>query len=441
MLMTNWLNRWRQARECRRLRRPRRGAASRPFLSWQAECLEARTLLSNISVTAQSGVVQFNGDSGSHTVSATIVSGNLHLVGSSGTTFTFNGTTNSTIDIPLSSIGTVKEIDVNMQGGDDSITFDATGLAAISGNVNFNLGDGANTLVFTNATVTGRLTVTGGANADSTTLTNDTLGSLSISTGDGNDTTALTGVTLTTTRGHGRRSGPGLAIDTGNGNDTTTLTTVTGANSRRPAARWDIALGSGTDTTTLTSVTTHSRLRVTSGDGNNVVTTNTSTFGAPVKVELGDGQNQINVNTSTFERRAVVNAGNGSPSAINVNSSTFERRAVVNAGDGNSSAINVEGSTFNHYVRFVAGGSNAQLNVEAAGSGGAPTAFHGIVVVRMTGPSAVVNFGSATSTDKVVFDRNVFVFGGEPEATVNVATVDTTFNKMLRLFRATRHDV
>jgi hypothetical protein len=59
----------------------------------------------------------------------------------------------------------------------------------------------------------------------------------------------------------------------------------------------------------------------------------------------------------------------------------------------------------------------------------------------MPGPSAVVNFGSATSTDKVVFDGNVFVFGGEPEATVNVATADTTFNKHLRLFRATRHDV
>jgi hypothetical protein len=418
MLMTHWLNRWRHARERRRLRRPRHGAVSRPFLGWQAECLEARTLLSNIAVTAHNGVVQFNGDSGNHTVSATIVSGNLHLVGTGGTTFTFNGTTNATIDVPLSSIGTVKEIDVNMQGGDDSITFDATGLAAISGDVNFNLGDGANTLVFTHATVTGRVTVNGGANADSVQLTNDTLGSLVISTGDGNDTTTLTSVTLSATRGHGRRAAGGLVIETGNGNDTTTLTTVTGANSRRPAARWDISLGSGTNTTTLTSVQTQSRLRMTSGDGNNVVTSNTSTFGAPVKVRLGDGQNQINVNTSTFDRRA-----------------------VLKAGDGNSSAINVEGSTFNRPVRFVAGGSNAQLNVESTGSGGAPTTFHGRVVVRMPGPSAVVNFGSATSTDKVVFDRNVFVFGGDPAATVNVATADTTFNKSLRLFRATRHNV
>ncbi len=375
-------------------------------------------LLSNIAVTAQNGVVEFKGDSGNHTMTATIVSGNLHLVGTGGTTFTFNGTTNATIDIPLSSIGTVKEIDVNMQGGDDSITFDATGLSAISGDVNFNLGDGANTLVFTNATVTGRATVNGGANADSVQLTNDTLGSLKISTGNGNDTTTLTTVTLKSTRGQGVRAAGGLNIKTGGGNDTTVLTSVTGANTRRPASRWDIALGSGADTTTLTSVQTHSRLMVTSGDGNNVVTTNTSTFGAPVKVKLGDGQNQININTSTFDRRA-----------------------VVKAGDGNSSAISVEGSTFNRPVRFAAGGTNAQLNVESTGSGGAPTTFHGRVVVRMPGPSAVVNFGSATSTDKVVFDRNVFVFGGDPEATVNVATADTTFNKHLRLFRATRHDV
>src|SRR5258708_5114120 len=129
MLMTHWLNRWRHAREQRRLRRPRQGAVSRPFLGWQAECLEARTLLSNIAVTAHNGIVQLNGDSGNHTVNATIVSGNLHLVGSGGTTFTFNGTTNATIDIPLSSVGTVKEIDVNMQGADDPITFNATGLA------------------------------------------------------------------------------------------------------------------------------------------------------------------------------------------------------------------------------------------------------------------------------------------------------------------------
>jgi hypothetical protein len=241
---------------------------------------------------------------------------------------------------------------------------------------------------------------------------------VAIDTGAGNDTTTLTSVTLTSTRGQGLQAAGGLKIHAGNGNDTTTLTTVTGANTSRPAARWDIALGSGTDTTALTSVQTHSRLRVTSGDGNNTVTTNTSTFGAPVKVKLGDGQNQINVNTSTFDRRA-----------------------VVKAGDGNSSAINVEGSTFNHAARFVARGSNAQLNVESTGSGGAPTTFHGRVVVRMPGPSGVVNFGSATSTDKVVFDRNVFVFGGEPEATVNVATADTTFNRHLRLFRAMRHDV
>jgi hypothetical protein len=418
MLMTHWLTRWRRARERRRLRHPRRGAVSRPFLGWQAECLEARTLLSNIAVTAHDGVVQFNGHSGNHTVSATIVSGSLHLVGTGGTTFTFNGTTNATIDIPLSSIGTVKEIDVDMQAGDDSITFDATGLGTISGNVNFNLGNGTNTLVFTNATVTGRLTVNGGDNDDSVQLSSDTLGSLKISTGNGNDTTTLTTVTLTSTRGEGLRAAGGLNIKTGNGNDTTALTTVTGANTRRPAARWDISLGSGNDTTTLTSVQTHSRLRVASGDGNNTLTTNTSTFGAKVAVRLGDGRNQINVNTSTFDRRAVVSAGSGS-----------------------SSAINVEGSTFNRAARFVARGANAQVNVESTGSGGATTTFHGRVVIRVPGPSAVVNFGSATSTDKVVFDRNVFVFGGDPEATVNVATADTTFNKDLRLFRAKRVNV
>ena len=53
--------------------------------------------------------------------------------------------------------------------------------------MNFNLGDGANTLVFTHATVTGRVSVKGGANSDSVQLSSDTLGSVAVDTGAGDD--------------------------------------------------------------------------------------------------------------------------------------------------------------------------------------------------------------------------------------------------------------
>ncbi|MGE5194306.1 MAG: hypothetical protein ACM3U2_17590, partial [Deltaproteobacteria bacterium] len=126
--------------------------------SWAAECLEVRALLSNIAVATTGGVITLTGDSGDHTMTASVVGSNLELVGSGGTTFTYNSTTSATVDIPLSSIGTIKGIVMTMQGGNDSITFDAANLGTISGSVLVNLGNGTNSLDFKDATVTGKMT-------------------------------------------------------------------------------------------------------------------------------------------------------------------------------------------------------------------------------------------------------------------------------------------
>ncbi len=81
-----------------RLRRVRKS----PFANVAAEQLELRALLSNIAVTAQAGVIRLVGDTGDHTVAASVVGTNLELAGSGGTTLTFGGTTAATVDVPLS---------------------------------------------------------------------------------------------------------------------------------------------------------------------------------------------------------------------------------------------------------------------------------------------------------------------------------------------------
>src|SRR5438105_1622684 len=143
MLITDWLQQWRGRREKRRLRRPRY-RSGRLIAGWAAECLEARTLLSNVAVSVDDGVVKLAGDTGDHTIDVSVVSGNLRLVGSSGTTFTFNGTTSASTDLPLSPIGTIRGFEITMQGGNDTIHFDATNLGTIAGKVEVNLGDGTN---------------------------------------------------------------------------------------------------------------------------------------------------------------------------------------------------------------------------------------------------------------------------------------------------------
>src|SRR5262245_51485213 len=133
MLLKNWFDRLSKLSRQRGLKRPRCGGQWRPAVV-VAESLENRTLLSSVAVTVQSGVVTLTGDAGDHDVSASVVNGQLELVGSNGTDFTFSGNTATTIDIPLNS--PFKALHINLQqAGNNTLSFDGTNLPAISGNV------------------------------------------------------------------------------------------------------------------------------------------------------------------------------------------------------------------------------------------------------------------------------------------------------------------
>lgn len=477
MLLTGWLRQWRKRRQGLRLRR--RTAGFQPCYGWAAECLEARTLLSgqNVAVTVAAGVVTLTGDSGNHNVAASIVSGQLHLVGTGGTTFTdaTHTTGVTTLDVALPTSGLV----ITMQGGDDVVTLDGTGLSSLSGNVAVTLGNGTNSLDFNHVTVSGSTTVTGGSGGDSLTLSNDNFGSLAVHAGNGTNSVTLTNDTLNgktfesifaglpTLSGlfakvessvqhvfsllpstpllssiestvlnaistvetslnnlfsslphfasvaGGVSVGGSLVIDGGSGDDTVGLTGVQGTTSP-----WTVALGNGTNSLTMTSVQTKAPLVVTGGSGKNTVTAASSTFGSTVS----------------------VNTGTGSGDSITVHSSTFEAPAYLSTGTGDNPTISVDGSTFQSTATFNEAGTGDQLNLQSTASG--TTTFQGPVFTTL-GPAGTADLGNGAS-DQVIF-QSLALFTGNPTsfATINVSTAGTTFSSLFPpIFTfATRNDV
>jgi hypothetical protein len=469
MSIGGWVKSWRARREQLRSRRPRLVEA-RPYANWAAECLEARALLSNIAVTTDNGVIRLSGDTGDHNFTAKVVTTNLELTGTAGTQFTFGGTTAATIDIPLSTIGTIKGLDITMQGGADTIDFDGTNLGTISGDANVKLGDGSNSLNFHNATVTGRMIVNGGSETDAITLANDTLGALSICSGDGNDSLTLSTVTINGVQtfsnlfdddwlvgdhawSDGGWSGGwdgflnglrdrfeslrhgldgSLNIQTGNGNDTISLNSVTGNSGEHSWGLWDcgdhlwsfgkqwrISVGSGTDTVTFDTVQVNQSVSVRGGTGDDAVTLGNSTFNGWTNVSLSTGDDQINVNKSTFAEPVHLSTGPGDGQTISINDSTFQK-----------------------FVTISDPGTNAKIDLETAGTAGPGTTFKGPVLISVPGPSAVVNFAATGANNTLTFEEFVSVFGGVPAATVNIATANTTLDDdKLFLFSADRNDV
>jgi len=421
MLKSNWFNLLRNRRKQVRSRRLRHSGSSLPA-HWVAECLEARALLSNVTVTIDQGTLDLVGDADDHTFDVSVVGSDLHLVGSAGTTFTFNGTTNATVDVPLASIAAVKTIAISMQGGDDTITVDATDLGTISAEVDVVLGDGTNSFTLTNATASGQLVVVGGAGDDTVDISDSTLHDVVIFTAAGDDTIDLSNLTLQaaarTKAGTNEVLGGSLAIDTGDGDDSVSLTSVN-EDAARIKGLWSIRTGSGDDTVSLDSVETHNRTKLVGGGGDDTFTTTDSTYTGATRIRGSSDNDQISIDTSTFNNRVFVSTGGGDTQNITVDASTFERA-----------------------VHFRMGGTNAELDVESGTTSDAGTTFHGRVIARLTGPSAIANFGDSSAGNTLVFDRRVFVFGGNPGATVNVADPGVTIGKhKLILIRATKNTV
>jgi len=313
MLLSGWFTRFCARRAARKVRRPF-SAENHACASLAAECLETRALLSNIAVTAQAGVITLAGDTGDHTVAASVVNGQLELAGSNGTTLTFNGTTAATVDVPLA--GTIKGLNIVMQAGNDTIAFDGAGLPIIAGNVTVNLGDGADCFTFKNVTVTGTVKIQDGAGDDSVHLSHDAAGAMSITPGNGNDAICVAQTTV-----HGK-----FAINSGNGTDTVDL-------SGDLAGNLAIQVGDGNDCISVRDTIVNGKLGVVVGNGTDGVDLSGDIVDA-ISVQAGDGNDCIGVQDTIVNGKLGVVVGNGTDGV------RFEDDiaggVVVHVGNGNS---------------------------------------------------------------------------------------------------------
>jgi hypothetical protein len=428
MALAGVLRNWFAPRNRPRLRKTNNSSHGL-FSNCAAECLEVRALLSNVNVSLNAGFLNFFGDDGNHTIAASVSGGNLQLAGSSGTTFTFQGATNANVSIPVTSL---KGISFFMRGGDDAITFDAANLGTIDGNVNAFLGNGANSFTFKNATVTETTLVIGGSGADTVLLSNDTLHNVSLFTGGGTDSVTLTSVTLATEQVFEDliAAVPSLAqslgditiggsLNVGLGSDGSTLDLNTvSADQAMFNGFWGVWLGGGNGTANLSSVQTHGTTIVSGGTGSKVET-HGSTFGGTTILGVSGNSAQIDVNTSTFADPAILSTGVGDSQTIAVNDSTFQSSST-----------------------FIEVGKQSTLNLEAATASGAGSTFKGPVTAIIPGPSAVANLGNPATSNKLTFSDAAIFVGGFPEATVNIATANTTLdNNKLVLISAKRQNV
>jgi len=415
MLRDAWLTGLFGRRNQRSIRRAWSGS-HRPFAMVAAECLEARELLSNVALTIQAGVISLTGDSGNHTVDASVVTGKLHLVGSAGTTFTFNGATTSVVDVKVSLIGPISSIHITMLGGNDTVNFNAQNLGAISKNFVVDMGAGTNSFNLNHATVGGILAVHGSSGADTVLLANDALQAAAILTGAGNDAVTLNTVTFS-----GKTSyfpadptdlpqdswipASSLLIDTGVGTDTVNLTSVVGTSS--PAGdQWTI-LGSGNATVTLTNDVDHGSL-----------------FVQRLASAAASGTESVDLSGCTFDKTAAVRIAAGL-SHITVEGSTFNGSALLSTGLGDGSTIAVDDSAFASSATFSEFGTGATLNLETRGLGGPGTVFHGPVLIS-EGSSGIVNFANNGGGNTLVFTGVIHVMGTFPGTTLTVADTHVT---------------
>jgi hypothetical protein len=344
MLLTGWFTRLCEGRAHRKIRR---SFSIANHASLAAECLETRALLSNIAVTAKAGVITLTGDTGDHTLDASVVNGQLQLAGSNGTTLSFNGTTAATVDVPLG--GTIKGLNIVMQGGNDTIAFEGAGLPIISGNVSVNLGDGADSFTFANATVAGNMKIQGGAGDDSIHLSHDAARAILIATGNGNDALCVAQTTV-----HGK-----FVVNTGNGTDAVDL-------SRDIAASIAIQLGDGNDCVSVRETIVNGNLGVAVGNGTDHVRLEDDTVGA-VAIQAGSGNDCISVEDTLVIGRLGVMVGNGDDD-VRLDDNTTGA-VGIQAGDGNDT-ICVEDTLVNGKLGVVVGNGTDGVGLDGDIAGG-----------------------------------------------------------------------
>jgi hypothetical protein len=440
-----------------------------------AEVLEARWLLSNVAVNLAGDSLSLQGDADNHRAMVFIVGDNLHFHGENGTEFTFEGTTSSELDIPLSRLGSLQNVYITSRAGDDHFELDLTGFSPLAGGITVALGAGHNGFVLRDAVARQGVWYSGGQATDEVLIDRCTVGGLNVNTLGGDDMVTVSSCNFEAKSLNGFfdelragydpnkfvaplmgignlvLAGLGLApvappmlpqlpklpaiplpnaglpdvaltggefwVDTSSGNDTVIIENTTGV---KPllGGIWNVLLGDGNDNLSVDGSAVKSALLVDGSAGNDTVTVKSTTLDGFANIAGSTGTDKVALEGVTAAAPLFVSAL------------------------GNDSRVEVEESTFQSLVAVALWGERSQLLVETT-NGPAPangTRFQMPVLAVAPGKGSAVNLG-ATAGDPLFVASFFTVVGGVPSLPVNVAAGTQVDADKLLLILAERHNV
>lgn len=451
MLILNWLRETLRRKTDTRLRRR---VGSVPCWLTPASVLETRVLPSSVTANFVAGSLTLWGDTGDHdlSISQDSATGQVQVQGNNGTQITYNGQTATSFEFDLTS-----SLFLNFQrgSGNDSISFDGTGVSDLSGMISADLGGGTNSLTLSNLTVDFSVSVSGGKGDNQIHLQNvktcfgnvmtgkgtDTVdiessqfsGPLTIWTGGGSDTITLHGNTvnsLLSINGGYSKDADSVTVDdstvsglallsTGNGADT-----LESSGSKFTGGLLAFSNG-GNDHVQLANTAVSSIMAVFSGGGDDVVnvkqtdTTSDATIGATL-IDTGDGSDQIQLAGTKFDSSVVLSTG----------------------FDSDSNTVSIDDTTVRGPLVAQTFGPNNVIKVEQNTALTGSTDFQSTVWMANYGASGQINIGVVNDTaNRVKFGAWTWFVGGSPGTVVKYSKGGTSFDQQPFLINATLDDL
>lgn len=338
----------------------------------EVQQLESKQLLTGVVTLAISGSndVSITGDSSANDIDVTIQNGQLSVVGNAGTLIRFGGNA-AVAAINNVTVPGIRDLNVDLKGGDDNIYVEVGSALTIGRNVNVSTGSGSDYVeVYGNAalTVNGSLRVSTGSGDDIVDLGTDgalmtVKGNAVVDTGSGKDAVAIIdyeklGAANTaaefqaipndsnTVDAQQIRIGRNLTIRTGSDNDAVGIVGVqvgrdaeihsgfghgdiVGITNMRVGRNLNLIYG---DDNAMTDVTVGGKLKVRSGTGDDRFAAS-DIRASVIDVNLGSGNDQLAIGAGVTASRATINGGTGrdniiGPVAAGAKVKSFEGNAV-----------------------------------------------------------------------------------------------------------------
>lgn len=385
------------------IRRPR--SASSAALC--AEALEVRTL-PTVTATFSGGLLTLQGDQAANDVRIEKLGSSLVLTGENGTLIRYKGENVSTV-----ALTGVQNLRGTFGAGADVVKLvkDVT----LTG-VTLNLGDGANQVEFLEANINGKVTVTGGVNADKVKFDGGTLNQISLNLLDGNDDIEF----------RGARVNGLVSINTGNDVDSVKMVEGTGGDANTFAAAVTIKTGNGADVIDLHD-SIFANLTIDAGADNDKIDLETVTVNGRLSVNGNAGDDEM-----TFEELIQTGAGTNSiiglagKDDVAINGAIFASAVSVNLGTGPQNLLEIDDVEFQKTVTIIATGPNDRLRIEQNQSAMAATKFLGAVNVQM-GPGGVIYLGVDDMASYTEAHGLVTVKGSTPNVLINLVQTKVEF--------------